>query len=724
MGTPSNGRQRLRFGLFEADLASGELYKHGRLIHVQEQPFRILAMLLERPGEVISREEVQKTLWPEGTFVDFDEGLDTALKKLRQALGDSPQNPVFVETIPRRGYRFIAPVHGAGNGSVSNADQSVLPGEHNYSGNAQEANMAQPALARSQLRRNVLLALASVAAIGVGAILFRALSPPPVPKVSRIVQLTHSGRLDGWGGITTDGARLFFLEREGDHWNTMQAPVSGGESQPFPVPFHNTRIFDISPDRSEFLIAPFTQRSSGLPFWTMPVVGGAPRRLGNIAGDDAAFSPDGTRIAYLTQNGIYVCSRSGTDVKKLASLLNPSWELSWSPDGKVLRFRQAEDRTGNSSIWEVSAEGENLHPLFPGWHQPPGELGGHWSPNGRYYYFSACQEDACSVWVRPEKRGFPYFTKPGQPVLLTQNPMNFGLMLPSQDGRRLFVTSGHARYELVQQDLHSKQFVTRFKGANIWLARFSPNGDRIALAGDDRNLWQSRPDGTDRVQLTTEFTAVGDARWSPDGKRILFGGVKRGRTANIYQVRAEGGAIEELVPEDDVHWYADWSPDGGSIVYSALGDKRTIPPAEEAIYIFDLKTRERTKLPGSDGLTYPQWSPDRKYLAALSESYEKVMLFNFQTRNWKEMAHGNSLSALTWSPDAKFLYFEDILGPHEPIYRIRPEDTLAERVTDFESVLGSGAIRCQFIGFAPDGSVMAIISRGRADIYELDLDLP
>ncbi len=112
VASPSNGRQRLRFGLFEADLASGELYKHGRLIHVQEKPFRILAMLLERPGEVVSREEVRKKLWPEGTFVDFDESLDTALKKLRQALADSPQNPIFVETIPRRGYRFIAPVTG------------------------------------------------------------------------------------------------------------------------------------------------------------------------------------------------------------------------------------------------------------------------------------------------------------------------------------------------------------------------------------------------------------------------------------------------------------------------------------------------------------------------------------------------------------------------------------------------------------------------------------
>ncbi len=112
MATPSNGF-RLVFGLFEADLSSGELCRQGRRVRLQEQPFRILAMLLERPGEVVTREEVRKQLWPDGTFVDFDEGLDTALKKLRYALGDSAQNPTFIETIPRRGYRFIAPVTNA-----------------------------------------------------------------------------------------------------------------------------------------------------------------------------------------------------------------------------------------------------------------------------------------------------------------------------------------------------------------------------------------------------------------------------------------------------------------------------------------------------------------------------------------------------------------------------------------------------------------------------------
>ena len=101
---------RVRFGTFEADLESGELRRHGTRLKLQDQPFQLLAMFLERPGEVVTREAVRERLWPADTFVDFDHSLNSAIKKLRQALGDSAENPRFVETLARRGYRFIAPV--------------------------------------------------------------------------------------------------------------------------------------------------------------------------------------------------------------------------------------------------------------------------------------------------------------------------------------------------------------------------------------------------------------------------------------------------------------------------------------------------------------------------------------------------------------------------------------------------------------------------------------
>src|SRR5262245_47953992 len=103
-------KARIRFGLFEVDLSAGVLEREGRKVSLQEQPFQVLTLLLERPGEVVTREEVRQKLWPQDTFVDYDAGLNTAIRKLREALGDSADNPRFVETLPRRGYRFIAAV--------------------------------------------------------------------------------------------------------------------------------------------------------------------------------------------------------------------------------------------------------------------------------------------------------------------------------------------------------------------------------------------------------------------------------------------------------------------------------------------------------------------------------------------------------------------------------------------------------------------------------------
>src|SRR5437763_16878274 len=106
------GRRRVRFGAFDVDLVAGELFKQGIKIGLQQQPLRVLALLLEHAGEVVTREDLRQAIWPAGTFVEFDVGLDAAIHKLRAALDDSAESPRFVETLPRRGYRFIAALDG------------------------------------------------------------------------------------------------------------------------------------------------------------------------------------------------------------------------------------------------------------------------------------------------------------------------------------------------------------------------------------------------------------------------------------------------------------------------------------------------------------------------------------------------------------------------------------------------------------------------------------
>src|SRR5271156_1129902 len=138
--TVNNGNRTIRFGAFEADLPSGEIRKSGSRIKLQDQPFKVLQILLEHPGDLVTREELQSRIWPEDSFGDFDHAVNVAVGKLRAALGDSAENPSFIETVPRRGYRFVAtldespvdthpqlpPIHGVQPSRVALALNRVL----------------------------------------------------------------------------------------------------------------------------------------------------------------------------------------------------------------------------------------------------------------------------------------------------------------------------------------------------------------------------------------------------------------------------------------------------------------------------------------------------------------------------------------------------------------------------------------------------------------------
>ncbi|HKV23428.1 MAG TPA: transcriptional regulator [Candidatus Acidoferrum sp.] len=144
---PTRSSNLLSFGPFGVDFRAGELYKSGRKIRLQAQPFDVLAVLLERPGEVVTREELQKRLWPADTFVDFEHSVNTAIKKLRQALGDDKSKPRYVETLPKRGYRFIAEVTGrdANEEKKSGEISLVGPGKSPWIGKvAKLSNRKQP----------------------------------------------------------------------------------------------------------------------------------------------------------------------------------------------------------------------------------------------------------------------------------------------------------------------------------------------------------------------------------------------------------------------------------------------------------------------------------------------------------------------------------------------------------------------------------------------------
>jgi DNA-binding winged helix-turn-helix (wHTH) protein len=195
MELQSRPRRVVQFGGFKADLESGELFKDGLKIRLPEQPFRLLATLLECPGEVVSRDELRRRLWPEDTHVDFDRSLNTAASKLREALGDAADN---VETLPKRGYRFIAPVNGT-------AEAPVGPSE----------TRDQPVRTIAPFRRYFLpAAVLVVAAFAFGAVYFRWFAPLSVPPITRSVRLTNDD-FSKSPELVSDGPRVYFSAWKG-----------------------------------------------------------------------------------------------------------------------------------------------------------------------------------------------------------------------------------------------------------------------------------------------------------------------------------------------------------------------------------------------------------------------------------------------------------------------------------------------------------------------------
>src|SRR6266850_3933268 len=206
--SPETSEHRVcRFGLYEADLDAGILKRHGIPVKLQEQPFRILGFLLERPGEIISREELRNRLWPEGTFVEFGGSLNTALMKLRAVLNDDPENPRFVETVPKKGYRFIAPVQilPARNGSEGqeSAETPAAPLVNDLPPTPIDQPLPlDPVPVAPVTRASARRVYATVAAVGIflaGVALTSAtvwrFAPMPEPRIVKVTELTHTGRI-------------------------------------------------------------------------------------------------------------------------------------------------------------------------------------------------------------------------------------------------------------------------------------------------------------------------------------------------------------------------------------------------------------------------------------------------------------------------------------------------------------------------------------------------
>jgi Tol biopolymer transport system component/DNA-binding winged helix-turn-helix (wHTH) protein len=594
------------FDVFEVDLRAGELRKEGRKIKLQEQPFRVLSFLLERSGDVVTREELREKLWPADTFVDFDHGLNSAVARLRDALRDSADKPRFVETVAKRGYRFI--------GLLRSAAPVLAP-------------------------------------------------PPPKPVIQeRAIRGSRAA-----GKIWMGAALLFALLSAIAIWPLRRPSADSQLSRIEVVPLISMRGFQATPAFSptSSLVA-FRQsdgtRSTGI--YAAAVGGKKSVQVTNNPHDCCpTWSPDGDQIAFTRYSektvSIYVVSAlGGTEHRVYEGTASMGSGISWSPDGKSLAFPEGSpaDPT-RSTVSLLSLADSSTHALTS---PPPGSLDQEpsFSPDGTKLAFirSTVAGVSNDVYVMPVTGGQPkrltFDNRPimGPPtwtvdskeiVFSSDRGASTGLWRVSPDDgilRPVAGPLGDAKWPSIPVKGNSLVYEQWISKANIW---------RLDLK--DAKHYEKPPSA-----LVSEKGYKMRPELSPDGKKIAFESDRLGFW-DIWTCDITGGNCDQVTDLHGTAGRARWSPDRHYIAFEFHPHERS------EIYVVEVPggvPHLVQTIPGSDNLS-PSWSRDGKWLYFASKHGAEP----FQI--WKMSFHGGSPVRLTKnggigpveSPDGRYLYY-------------------------------------------------------------------
>jgi len=715
---------RLKFGPYLVDLAVGEIRKNGSRLRLQEKPLRVLVLLAERQGELVTREELRKRLWPEDTFVDFETGLNTAVSKLRDALSDSAEKPRYIETIPRRGYRFIASVEALPGSSlpIHAPTLETTPG-------LEDTEAGQPEIRQSTLkparpvRTAILFRAASVVAFLLLLFAFWWLSPLPEPRMWDTFPITANGKQDFLVRPATDGVRIFYVQRAGDHYELMQVSVNGGEPRKMDAPFRNSLIWDVSPDGSQYLLTSFAHRGEPSPLWSWAATGARPVKLDNLISGNATWSPDGKLLALHNGHDLLLASADGSGLRPIHSFQEEPDSPVWSPDSQSIRFTLNDTERDTHTIWQIRPDGGDLCQILPDWPNRSRICCGTWTPDGRYFIFAELSERR-RLWALREK-GYWWRRSSRGPFLLESQPNGAMSPLVGRDGQHIYFYALGTQESLERLDTASHQFTSVLPDVRAILPSFSRDGQWISYVRFSTGLlWVSRLDGQEPRQISTPGLAVAFPRWSPDGLTLAFAGKRQGEPPRIYTVDAQGGHLEALIPGGDSFADPDWAPDGLSIIATRRLNPSSSSKSDSLLTVIALKSHTTQDIPDSANLSGARWSPDGKFIAAVNQPTQELKLYDIPTNRWRLIAHGQYIGLPEWSKDGNYVYYQDLLAPGEPLYRWSLAAHSIELVADFQKVLDSGVHRCSFITLTAKGEPIVGFQRAVSDIYGASLLLP
>ena len=637
----------VRFGVFETDLSAGELRKNGLKVKLQDHPFRVLAFLLERPGEVVTREELRQRLWSADTFVEFDHSVNTAIRKVREALGDSSDNPRFVETLPRRGYRFIAHVEGL------HPDQAASETSEQQ---IERAQRRKQAIAFGTGALGVLLALIFA--------FFPLFSPAPVAETPvRRFSFPLEGLIGFLGGsISPDGKYVVYLTAAAGQRALWLRPLDSESARKLKGT-EGAGGGHWSPDSQSIVFG--TDRE----LKRISLDGGNPITLCELPGrrspfGGASWSPDGNRIVFSSGRKLYeVVARGGEpellfeqkESEDLRFFAVPHFlPSSGAPDGLVYTaWTGLVDRMVELLVLNTGERRE----LVPGT-EPA------YSASGHLVYHGSLGASVGPFGAGSGLRALPFsletLTATGEAFPIVEAGRYPSV---SADGTLVYLDQPAVRRQLVWRDRSGRKLLVFGQAhENVFDPALSPDGLLVAAVGfenDNVDIWIHDANRPIATRLTFDAALEHRPVWSPAGDQVAFSSKRQGNN-DIFVRPADGsGEAKALVATRWPEFVSDWSSDGRYILYH-----RNDPKTGDDLWYLQRKDDNS----GYEPVPFLQTpfrelaaklSPDGQFVAYVSDEsgrYE-VYVQRFPGGGGKRLVSRNGGGQPRWRRDGKELFY-------------------------------------------------------------------
>jgi Tol biopolymer transport system component len=414
-------------------------------------------------------------------------------------------------------------------------------------------------------------------------------------------------------------------------------------------------------------------------------------------------------------NSVFVSDANGANSREIwnANRAIEGW-VRFSPDSKRIRVTVDGKTSGDPlRIFEVNADGSNVHPLPLDWPSDADQRDGQWTADGRHFVFVSNRGGFSSSAYELVSRPWFEFWKKASAVRLTPEQMDVVAMTPTRDSANLVVIGRVAQGSMQAYDSKEQRFIPFLNGLAASSFVISRDRQWMVYADYPRHLlWRSRLDGSERLPLTDIPAWMPE--WSPDSKWVVFCNFKA-----IYRVSIDGGVPEQLTSEGELEVNPTWSPDGTSIDFSDV----PTPGHYTGVKVLDLASKKVSVWPGSPGIYIPSWSPDGKYMVAIANPPKRMVVYTRETKTWRTLKQcGADWGFWRWSGDSKSILMAKIAaepGEQPGVYRLNIADGKWTLVALFNGMSVSSSPFENYLSITSDGRPAMMSDTSVVQIYSL-----